>query len=151
WMLGDLKSALSDYDMAIELQPRCPWFYNNRGRAKQANGNLQGAIDDFTRATEVNDAVFRSDVALAHGLRGLALLRQGRDTEAQRDLMKAVELDGSLETWVRRESERISRISLLDESRDEAARTVEPTTNAGMMYAAWLNDGRDGIKKRFEE
>lgn len=47
------KSALRDYDKAIELAPDFTSAYTNRGALKDENGDYSGAIDDYNKAIEL--------------------------------------------------------------------------------------------------
>jgi tetratricopeptide (TPR) repeat protein len=62
---------------------------------------LDRAVNDFNRAIELDPRY-----ALAYGNRGLALLRQGKDAEAEKDFERAValrpELKAELELNVER-------------------------------------------------
>ena len=49
----------------------------------QQTGDLDGAIADFSRALELNP-----NIQVAYTNRGLALLLQGKDLEAQKDFEK---------------------------------------------------------------
>ena len=51
---GDYYGAISDYNKAIEINPRDAEAYNNRGDAKADLKDFYGAIADFNKAIEIN-------------------------------------------------------------------------------------------------
>ena len=51
---GDIDGAITDFNQAIEINPKYSEAYNNRGDAKLATGDLNGSIDDYNRAIEIN-------------------------------------------------------------------------------------------------
>ncbi len=51
---GDYSGAISDYNKAIEINPRYAKAYNNRGNAKSKLGDNSGAISDYSKAIEIN-------------------------------------------------------------------------------------------------
>ena len=46
-------APIADFNRAIELDPKQPRAYMNRGFAKQAKGDHDGAIADYNRALEL--------------------------------------------------------------------------------------------------
>jgi tetratricopeptide (TPR) repeat protein/S1-C subfamily serine protease len=52
--LGDEKGAVSDYDLAIAIEPKFALIYSNRGNAKSNLGDKKGAISDFDRAISID-------------------------------------------------------------------------------------------------
>ena len=61
--------------------------YNSRGNGRQAKGDLDGAIADFTKAIEINP-----DYAIAYNNRGQALRAKGDLAGAIADFSTAIEL-----------------------------------------------------------
>ena len=51
---GDYYGAISDYNKAIEINPRYAKAYVNRGIAKRKSGDNYGAISDYNKAIEIN-------------------------------------------------------------------------------------------------
>jgi tetratricopeptide (TPR) repeat protein len=88
---GELNPALSDFDRAIELDPRLVAAYVNRGSVKVATYNLEAALVDFDRAIELDPSI--ADV---YQNRGIAYLLLGRKSEAERDFIRCLELNPSL-------------------------------------------------------
>lgn len=84
------REAIADHTRAIELRPTAEEHYN-RGLAYEEAGNAELALADYTRAIELNPRF-----ALAYATRGLLLLRQGKDAEAQSDFDTGFRLDSSL-------------------------------------------------------
>jgi tetratricopeptide (TPR) repeat protein len=58
YQLGNLKSAIADYTKAIELDPENALAYYNRGFAKYANGEQNGAKKDIDIAHDLNPRIF---------------------------------------------------------------------------------------------
>ena len=52
--LGDKQGAISDYNLAIKINPNHANAYSNRGNAKSALGDKQGAIADYNLAIKIN-------------------------------------------------------------------------------------------------
>jgi tetratricopeptide (TPR) repeat protein/S1-C subfamily serine protease len=52
--LGDNKGAISDYDMAIQINPQYADAYYNRGSSKSTLGDKKGAIADYDMAIRIN-------------------------------------------------------------------------------------------------
>ncbi|MFM6202266.1 MAG: tetratricopeptide repeat protein, partial [Dolichospermum sp.] len=47
------KAAISDYNQAIQINPNYAQAYGNRGLAKSALGDKQGAIEDLQKAAQL--------------------------------------------------------------------------------------------------
>src|SRR5208283_2677610 len=67
---SEVKAGLIKYTKATQLKPDAEAYYN-RGNAKQAKGDLEGAMADWTKAIEL-----KPDYADAYNNRGYA--KQGR-------------------------------------------------------------------------
>ena len=65
--------------------------YRERGIIAYRNGDLTGAIADFDQAIKLDP-----NRATTWAFRGLALLMQGKDAEAERDFARSLELDPDL-------------------------------------------------------
>jgi tetratricopeptide (TPR) repeat protein len=74
------NEALSSFDKAVEISPNHSRAYNNRGVAKRALNDTQGAITDFSRSIEIND----KNVS-AYKNRGLAYMSINQYREAYND------------------------------------------------------------------
>jgi tetratricopeptide (TPR) repeat protein/S1-C subfamily serine protease len=86
--LGDKKGAISDYDRAIEFNPKFADAYSNRGIAKSALGDKKGAILDYDRAIEINPKD-----AKAYYNRGIAKSALGDNKGAISDYDRAIEFN----------------------------------------------------------
>ncbi|MBU0895005.1 MAG: tetratricopeptide repeat protein, partial [Candidatus Omnitrophica bacterium] len=51
---GNIDQALSDYNKAIEFDPKDANVYNNRAAAYLKKGNLDQSISDYNKAIELN-------------------------------------------------------------------------------------------------
>ncbi|MBL7873283.1 MAG: tetratricopeptide repeat protein [Cyclobacteriaceae bacterium] len=81
------KSALRDYDKAIELAPEFVDAIVNRAALKDDNGDYRGAIEDYNRAIEL-----KPDNHMAYFNRGNTQLNLGNKKSACADWSKAKEL-----------------------------------------------------------
>jgi tetratricopeptide (TPR) repeat protein len=116
------EAAISDYSVAISLDPYCAAAYNNRGFAERKLGLFDLAIQDYTRALELQpeaqrtlsnraysyarrgdyshavadyQRVLEQDPDSVHALlnRGISLDRLGRTSEALADFDRVILLD----------------------------------------------------------
>ncbi len=106
---GDFAGAISEYDHAIAISSglRLPKsqllvLYNNRGHAWLERGDFEKAIADFNEVIR-----FNPQYALAYLNRGLSLLAQGKDGEAEQDLERSINLDESLRQSVEEGSKQV--------------------------------------------
>jgi tetratricopeptide (TPR) repeat protein len=89
--LGDIDSAIRDYDEAIRLNPRYAHAYNNRGIILLEQGNLDRAVADFERAIREQPGY-----ANAFRNRGLARTHQELFDLAIQDFDAAFGLDSAM-------------------------------------------------------
>lgn len=85
----DTKGALSDYSMAIQLDPsKQVKAYVNRGLIKSGSGDHSGAIDDFNEAIDIDP-----DYARAYRFRGDSKKAMGNEQGALVDYEAATEIE----------------------------------------------------------
>ena len=82
--LNRLDEALADFNKTIELNPKDPDAWNNRGLVYNRLGRTQEALSDFNKALELDDLNGQ-----AYNNRGLVYLKLGKHNEAIEDLKKA--------------------------------------------------------------
>jgi len=87
---SEVQAGLIKYTNATQLKSDAD-AYCNRGYAKQSQGDLQGAIADYSKAIEL-----KPDFALAYIARGNAKQSQGDFQGAIADSTKAIELKPDL-------------------------------------------------------
>lgn len=80
--------AISDYNKALELDPKHVYAYNNRGLAYQAQGKYDKAMSDYNKALELDPKHVRT-----YNNRGNAYLKQEKLAKAILDYNKALALD----------------------------------------------------------
>ena len=85
---GEYFEAISDYDMAIQLEPANAKSYHYRGEAKYRLGQHAAAIVDYDTAISLNPAA-----AYAYHYRGEAKYRLGQHAAAIADYDKVISLD----------------------------------------------------------
>ena len=82
---GKFKEAIEAYTKAIELDRNQEILYAERGRAKRDAGDLDGAIEDMSRALELHAVWIHID-------RGQIYKEKGEKALAIQDYKKALEL-----------------------------------------------------------
>lgn len=81
--------AIANFSRAIEnLPPNSFPPYSERAEALQEKSDLKGAVTDLTKAIELNPKV-----AAYYQSRGIVLLLQGKDEDAQRDFESYLKLE----------------------------------------------------------
>ena len=88
---GDYDAAITDFIRAIELDPRLPGAYHNRGIARLAKGDYAAAIADYTVAIELDPRF-----AAAYCGRAVAHLRNGDHDKAWDDVQQCRRLGGTV-------------------------------------------------------
>jgi tetratricopeptide (TPR) repeat protein len=84
---GDLDGAMTDFNRAIELNPKDDAPYYNRAQAKKLKNDTAGAIADYTRAIELG-----STNPAAYNNRGNARAENNDRDGAIADYTRAIEL-----------------------------------------------------------
>lgn len=82
------ENPLTFYNSVISHNPNNALMYNNRGNVKLAAGDVSGAIDDLTKALELDPKI-----AVAYYNRGNAYDAMGDLAEAIKDYDKFIELN----------------------------------------------------------
>ena len=104
--LGRYAAAISDYDIAIRLQPDDASTYYNRGNVKIELEQYAAAISDYDIAIRL-----KPDYAAAYNNRGVVKDALGRTPEARRDLRIALRLATETgDTTLKAEAEKTLRI-----------------------------------------
>lgn len=86
--LGSYREAISDFDMAIRINPRDSDAYSSRGGAYGKLGDAEQAIKDFDEAITMNPGN-----SSAYFNRGITYGKMGRRQQAFEDLKSAARLD----------------------------------------------------------
>lgn len=92
-MRADMEKVLADYDKLIELSPRMPFAYFNKGVMLAQTGDLTQALQYFAKAIEL-----KPDLGEAYYNRGFVYLQLGQKEKGIADLSKAGEL-GVVESY----------------------------------------------------
>jgi tetratricopeptide (TPR) repeat protein len=87
---GDHQGAIEDASRAIELDPKMPEAYYNRGVAYGGLRNWEQAAADYTEALRLAPTL---GGGLAHHNRGSAFMAQGKLDDAIKDFTRAIELN----------------------------------------------------------
>jgi len=84
---GEYDKAISEFNKALEINPRDSETYRNRGSAYMNKGHYDQAISDFTKALEINPKD-----AVAYNNRGRAYYFKGNYERSWEDFDKAEDL-----------------------------------------------------------
>lgn len=90
-LTGDYDGAIGDYNLAIEIDPKCAGAHNGRGLAKSMKRDSDGAIADYSRAIKLDPSSEVSHFYYSH--RGDAYMKKGDYERAIQDYSRAIELD----------------------------------------------------------
>lgn len=90
---GDTKNAMTWYSKGIRAFPNNPLVFNNRGMYLQQQGKLDDAVDDFTRAVELDGKYF-----YAYTNRGYCLLQSGDPKAAETDYDTSLKINPAQST-----------------------------------------------------
>ncbi len=89
--------ALAKYEECLSLNPKFAEVYNNMGVIYGAKSDFPSAVKSFQKALELkpnyNPARKNLGYAEAHTAMAVSLMTQGKLTEAQAQLQKAIEID----------------------------------------------------------
>ena len=85
---GHYDRAITNFDKAIEINPRFAEAYNNRGIAYKEKGQYDKAITNYKNAIEIDPRL-----AAAYGNRGSAYAKKGEYDKAISDCTKAIEIN----------------------------------------------------------
>jgi tetratricopeptide (TPR) repeat protein len=83
----DMPGAIYDFNKALECYQGNPDLYFKRGRARLIDGDLTGAIEDFTDGLALKPEA--SLASLAYASRGYAHMLQGNEAEARKDFAES--------------------------------------------------------------
>lgn len=83
-MNGQHREAITDYDVAVRLEPAYPDTYLDRGNSRYAVGDLDRAIKDFSEAIRL-----RPEWAEAYANRAVTYAERGDEAESDQDAATA--------------------------------------------------------------
>ncbi len=87
----DMPGAIYDLNKALECYQGNPDLYFKRGRARLIDGDLAGAITDYTDGLALKPD--NSLASLAYASRGYAYMLQGNEAEARKDFAESAKVN----------------------------------------------------------
>lgn len=142
---GDIPGAIAAYSKAIEIDPRFPEAYNNRGIAYSTQGEHLLAIADFTHSIELAPS------ESAYNNRGNALLSLKRTKEAIADFSLAIALKPSPESYFNRGGAYYTESQFVQASADfDAAIKLNPRLARAYIFRGLIKlmDGADAAAQQ---
>ncbi len=131
---GDVEGALEAFSVAIASNPdgaSVPYYY--RGLVYIEEGKVMEAIDDFTKAIEID-----SHFPQAYAARGTAYLMTSRPAKAAEDFNKAIQLDPNNPTTFVNRARAYMGLQMLEEAEADLNRAIELDPN---LLPAYFNRG----------
>jgi clan AA aspartic protease (TIGR02281 family) len=92
--MGDVKSAIAEWDNVLANQPEYAFGYYRRGWFKELAGDMDGAIEDLSMSI-----VLDPEYSYAYVSRGDVYLKQGKTDLADQDFKKVIELENTPEKY----------------------------------------------------
>lgn len=137
---GDLDGAVTEYNKAIELDPRLAEAHLNRGKVRRAKGNLDGAIEDYERAIEIDPqiALNNRDVIQAFNNRGFIRVSQYDMEGAIADYDRAISVSPeNSDSYIKRAEARLIKGDLREAvvDFDKAIALPPRASSAALAYA----------------
>ncbi|MGI9568857.1 MAG: tetratricopeptide repeat protein, partial [Desulfobulbia bacterium] len=132
---GQFDEAISNYDRAIQLNPKNAAAYYNRGIAYAQLTDSGRAIADFTNAIKINKRL-----ALAYAYRSLMLSKNSHFDRAISDYRRAISLDPQLESkleTVRFEYWHNLAVKKPDQAVVELSKVIRSKPNAAIAARAY--------------
>ena len=132
---GRMKEALADFERTIEINPRYPNAYYNRGELRYRGEDYPGAIDDYSKAL----ALGPPDAATFNS-RGHAFYRMQKFGDALRDYGEAIKLDPSNPDPLINRGDTYSDLGQYGQAAADyrAAVQIAPECARAFQSAAWL-------------
>ena len=131
---GDVDGALEAFSVAIASNPdgaAVPYYY--RGLVYIDQGKVQEAIEDFTKALELD-----KHFPQAYAARGTAYLMTSRPAKAAEDFNKALQLDPNNATTYVNRARALMGLQMLEEAEQDLNRAIEINPN---LLPAYFNRG----------
>ena len=92
--MGNVNSAIAEWDKVLNLQPEYGYGYYRRGWYKELARDMDGAIEDLSMAI-----VLEPDYSYAYEARGEIYLKQGKRELAEVDFRKVIEIENTPEKY----------------------------------------------------
>ena len=112
--LNNKEFCLKDLDLAIQLQPDYAYRYACRAYAKRRFGDLDGAVEDYEKAVELDP-----EDSIAHNNLGLIMEERGYQKKAEKRFERADKL-------TKMENNLLDVIDELDEKPEEETKSPLP-------------------------
>ena len=127
---GFWKDSITLWNRSLALDPECPLPYMNRGTARLDQGDLRGALADYTRCLELDPAH-----AKAWSSRGLLRDRLGDPDGARDDFDRAVAANPMYIQGLINRGDFRKRTGDLAGALSDAEDAIRRAPNSGLAYA----------------
>lgn len=101
----DLERALESYEKGLKINKNDPYLHKLRGEARIKRGDLQGAIEDLTFVANSPMGGIASSLD-----KGLLLLLQGREAEAEKEFARHLEMYPAAKKYMNRRIEEAKKL-----------------------------------------
>ncbi len=92
--MGNVKSAITEWDKVLTAQPEYGFGYYRRGWFKELAGDIDGAIEDLSMSI-----VLDPEASYAFDCRGDAYMKKGKKDLAEADFKKVIEIENTPEKY----------------------------------------------------
>jgi Flp pilus assembly protein TadD len=126
---GQFNQSISDYTVAIKLNPNFAEAYNNRGVAYRNLGEPNQAVADYTKAIELNPGY-----AEAYNNRGIAYDKLGQPERGICDYDKSIELNPNLAEAYNNRANAYVKLGQFDRAISDYTRAIKNNSNLAEAY-----------------
>lgn len=126
---GNYKAAVTNFNKAIQLNPKQDKTYNNRGKAYFQMGEYENAIQDYDQAVQLNP-----QNAEVYNNRGLAYDGNGNSEKAIEDYTQAIKLKPDLADAYSNRAKAFKKQGNFQDALQDYNESIKRNPNQAAMY-----------------